>query len=71
VDEGAAIGRARVCVARRLWCAFSVSSSVAPDVIEYIQQQAQHHAKMSFVEEVQLLFKRHGLEYQEKYFWRE
>lgn len=43
------------------FAAFSVSESVVDKVRAYIQQQARHHAKKSFQEELDELLKRHGL----------
>ncbi len=47
--------------------AFSVSSSVVPTVVRYIQNQEAHHRKMSFDVEFLALLKRHGLEFDPKY----
>jgi REP element-mobilizing transposase RayT len=41
--------------------AFSVSESQIPEVRRYIQNQEQHHRKMSFQEEFEELLKRHGI----------
>jgi len=49
------------------YAAFSVSQSCMPSVIEYIRRQREHHAKMSFVDELALLLKRHGVEYDPRY----
>jgi hypothetical protein len=44
---------------------FSVSQSNVPAVIHYIQNQPEHHRKMSFEEEWKALLEKHGLsEYQ-------
>jgi putative transposase len=47
--------------------AFSVSSSIVPTVIRYIQNQEAHHRKMSFDAEFLALLKKHGMEYDPKY----
>lgn len=47
--------------------AFSVSASHTDAVIEYIQNQAIHHAKRNFEEEFLGLLKRHGIEYDPRY----
>ena len=47
--------------------AFSVSSSVVPTVVRYIQNPEAHHRKMSFDVEFLALLKRHGLEFDPKY----
>ena len=47
--------------------AFSVSSSIVPTVIRYIQNQEAHHKKMSFDAEFLALLKKHGMEYDPKF----
>ena len=47
--------------------AFSVSASVLPAVTRYIQNQEQHHRKISFEDEFLALLKKHGIEYDPKY----
>ena len=47
--------------------AFSVSASVAPTVVRYIENQEEHHKKMSFDAEFLALLKKHGLEFDPKY----
>ena len=49
--------------------AFSVSQSHVTQVRRYIQQQPEHHRRMSFQEEFRLLLKRHGVGYDERYVW--
>lgn len=49
--------------------AFSVSESNAPAVHTYIQNQAEHHRTMSFQDELRELFRRHGIEFDERYVW--
>lgn len=51
------------------YAAFSVSSSNVDKVRSYIANQAEHHQKMTFQEELRLLFERHGVEYDERYVW--
>ncbi|MEA2103880.1 MAG: IS200/IS605 family transposase [Candidatus Cloacimonadota bacterium] len=41
--------------------AFSVSESIVKDVNKYIKNQEKHHRKMSFQEELDLLFKKHNI----------
>lgn len=41
---------------------FSVSESAAQKVEDYIRNQGEHHRKMTFQEEYNLLLKRHGLD---------
>ncbi len=49
--------------------AFSVSPSQASEVIEYIQNQRQHHRGRMFQDEYRALLARHGILYDEKYVW--
>ena len=45
------------------YAAFSVSTSIVPAVVRYIQNQETHHRKMSFDEEFLALLKKHGVEF--------
>jgi REP-associated tyrosine transposase len=47
--------------------AFSVSASVIPVVVRYIQNQEAHHKKMDFEAEFVALLKKHGVEFDPKY----
>jgi len=49
------------------YAAFSVSSSAMPKVVAYIRGQAEHHREMTFEEELVLLLKKHGIDYDERY----
>jgi putative transposase len=49
------------------YAAFSVSASIVPVVVQYIQNQADHHKKMNFDAELLALLKKHGLEFDPKY----
>jgi REP element-mobilizing transposase RayT len=49
--------------------AFSVSESQIPKVIEYINNQDQHHQKLSFQDELRMLLKKHRIEFDEQYLW--
>lgn len=46
---------------------FSVSASVIPVVVHYIQNQEEHHKKMGFEAEFVALLKKHGVEFDPKY----
>ena len=46
---------------------FSVSSSNAPAVIQYIRTQQAHHKKMGFEPEFLVLLKKHGLAFDPKF----
>ena len=48
---------------------FSVSMSSLENVKSYIANQAEHHQKMSFQDEVRALLKRHELDNDERYLW--
>jgi putative transposase len=45
------------------YAAFSVSASQTPNVVRYIETQAQHHANRNFEEEILDFLKKFGLEY--------
>jgi REP element-mobilizing transposase RayT len=49
--------------------AFSVSQSNVAEVKQYIDNQEEHHRKMTFQEEFRLLLRRHNVEYDERYVW--
>ena len=46
--------------------AFSIGISGVEDTTQYIQNQAEHHRKMTFKEEVEAFLKKHGMEYVEQ-----
>jgi hypothetical protein len=47
--------------------AFSVSESNRLSVIRYIQDQAQHHRRISYQDEFLALLRRHGVDFDERY----
>jgi REP-associated tyrosine transposase len=49
--------------------AFTVSRSQEGRVFKYIENQEEHHRKMTFEEELKKLLKAHGIEYDERYLW--
>ncbi|MBL8798510.1 MAG: IS200/IS605 family transposase [Planctomycetia bacterium] len=51
------------------YAAFSVSHSQRSAVWKYIQNQAEHHRKLTFAEEYQQFLRKHGIEYDERYLW--
>ena len=51
------------------YAAFSVSHSNLSAVKEYIVNQEEHHRKMSFQDEVRALFRKHEMEWDERYVW--
>lgn len=51
--------------------AFSYSKSHVPNVIQYIQNQEQHHQKKTFLEEYVEFLKAFEIDYDEKYIFKE
>ena len=49
--------------------AFSVSESVAPEVLRYIADQREHHRTVSFQDEFRAFLRRHNMEFDERYVW--
>ena len=49
--------------------AFSVSAGHVDALIEYIENQHAHHAKVSFKEEFIQILKKNNVEYDERYLW--
>jgi hypothetical protein len=49
--------------------AFSVSESNVESVTAYILNQAEHHKKLSYQEEIRKIFKRHRIAFDERYVW--
>ena len=52
---------------QRGYGAFSVSSSLVPAAIRYIQTQDSHHSKITFDQELVALLKKHGVEFDPKF----
>ena len=48
---------------------FTVSTSIAPDVVNYLARQREHHRRKSFQDELVELLTRNEVEYDEKYLW--
>lgn len=48
---------------------FSVSISQVDTLVTYIQNQEEHHRKLTFQEEFLLLLKKHRVKYDPKYLW--
>lgn len=48
---------------------FSVSESKVAEVKRYIEDQQQHHQKMSFQDEFRRICERHGIAIDERYVW--
>jgi putative transposase len=51
------------------YAAFSVSQSSVEAVQKYIDDQEEHHRKMTFQDELRMLLKRHEVEFDERYVW--
>lgn len=49
--------------------AFSVSQSNLAEVVEYVQEQQEHHSRMSYQDEFRSLCRKHGIEIDERYVW--
>ena len=49
--------------------AFSVSESGRAAVIHYIQDQARHHQRLSFRDELLVLLRKHHVKFEEQYLW--
>jgi REP element-mobilizing transposase RayT len=49
--------------------AFSVSPSNVPAVTAYIENQEEHHKTRTFQDEIRELFRRHAIEWDERYVW--
>ncbi len=50
--------------------AFSVSPNRIDTVIKYVQNQREHHKKISFKDEYRNLLKTYDVEYNEEYLWK-
>ena len=48
---------------------FSVSESNIDAARAYILNQEEHHRKMTFQEELRALFRKHGVDFDERYVW--
>src|SRR6185503_8768152 len=51
------------------YAAFSVSHSRLESVLRYIQEQEQHHLKMTFQDELRALLRKHEVQWDERYLW--
>jgi len=51
------------------YAAFSVSKSNVAQVVEYIERQEEHHRRFTFQDELRLMFRRHEVEFDERYVW--
>ena len=51
------------------YAAFSISQSNLGDVIRYIENQEEHHKRMTFQDEYRAFLKAHAIDYDERYVW--
>jgi REP-associated tyrosine transposase len=51
------------------YAAFSVSQSNLTDVIRYIENQEEHHKRVTFQDEYRAFLNAYGIEYDERYVW--
>jgi REP element-mobilizing transposase RayT len=51
------------------YAAFSVSESNLAQVITYIENQEEHHKRISFQDEYRAFLKAHAVKYDERYVW--
>jgi putative transposase len=49
------------------YAAFTVSKSNLQDVVEYVQNQKEHHGKKTYHEEYRAFVEKHAIGYDEKY----
>ena len=52
------------------YAAFSVSQSNLVEVIRYIENQEEHHKKISFEDEFKDLLRKAGIEFDERFLWK-
>jgi REP element-mobilizing transposase RayT len=53
------------------YCALTYSYKEKEIIIRYIKNQQEHHKKESFQDEVKRIFKEHGIDMDEKWFWED
>jgi REP element-mobilizing transposase RayT len=53
------------------YCALTYSYKEREHVINYIKNQQEHHKKESFQDEIRRIFKEHGIDLDEKWFWQD
>jgi putative transposase len=54
---------------QRGYAAFSVSKSGVDRVVRYIEQQHEHHRRITYQEEVRRFLAEHGMQCDEQYMW--
>jgi putative transposase len=61
--------RYRLFFGQRGYAAFSVSPSQLEAVLQYIEEQQEHHRTRTFQEEYRELLRKHGVDFDERYVW--
>ncbi len=51
------------------YAAFSVSKSNVAQVVKHIERKEEHHRRFTFRDELRLMFRRHEIEFDERYVW--
>jgi len=51
------------------YATFSVSQSNVDQVVAYIENQEEHHRKITFQDELRKMFRSHNIEFDERYVW--
>ncbi len=51
------------------YAAFSVSESNTVEVRQYVENQAEHHRRTTFQDELRALLRRHGVSFDERFVW--
>ncbi|REA57929.1 IS200/IS605 family transposase [Dyadobacter luteus] len=73
-DSSQWINRNKFCKSRFDWQTgygvFSYSKSQISDVINYIQNQKQHHKKINFLDEYKLILQKFEVDYNEQYIFK-
>ena len=68
------INKQKLCSKKFQWQtgygAFSYAESDIPDVINYIQNQQEHHKKISFIEEYKIMLENAGIDYDLRYIFQ-
>jgi putative transposase len=54
---------------QRGYAAFSVSPSQLEAVMQYVDEQQEHHRNRTFQEEYRELLRKHGVDFDERYVW--
>lgn len=73
-DSSQWINNNKFCISRFEWQSgygvFSYSKSQVPKVIQYIQNQKEHHKKTSFLDEYKLFLEKFEVDFDERYIFK-